>query len=221
MVEDEKSGCYQSFVLSVPLTSVGRFQYKLVIQLDDDYLTNAGFLGDGESLSHCARLLLTSCRRFRVRQTDDQDHKGTPWTFRRQVSVSFPIYPTYHFVFRIDVIFVVNVKASGPDDKLAKPSSDASTLLSQLSIASDATVVTPRLISDLETVPYWNDTSMDPPELRYRSGLESNPFPVPRPGTSRWSELPVKTAEGVFGTPLNAVWHIVAPMICLTQETRR
>jgi hypothetical protein len=53
---------------------------------------------------------------------------------------------------------------------------------------------------------------MDPPELLYRSDFESNPFPVSPPGT-RWSELPVKTAEGVFGTPLNDVWHIVAPRI--------
>ncbi|KAF8125025.1 hypothetical protein EV363DRAFT_1402708 [Boletus edulis] len=85
--------------------------------------------------------------------------------------------------------------------------------LTSLSIASGATVVAPQLISDFERVHYWNGISMDPPELLYHSDLESNPFPVPHPGTTRWSKLPVKTAEGVFGTPLNAVWHIVAPMM--------
>ncbi|QRV97299.1 transmembrane protein [Ceratobasidium sp. AG-Ba] len=67
-------------------------------------------------------------------------------------------------------------------------------------------------ISDFERVHYWHGISIDPPELLYRSDLESNPYPVPLPGT-RWHEVPVKTAEGVFETPLNAVWHIVAPAI--------
>ncbi|KAF9218701.1 hypothetical protein BS17DRAFT_719790, partial [Gyrodon lividus] len=90
--------------------------------------------------------------------------------------------------------------------------SDASTLCSQLSITSDATVVAPHLISKFEKVHYWHGISVDPPELLYRSDLKSNPFLVHPPGT-RWSEVPVKTTEGVFGTPLNTVWHIVAPMI--------
>jgi hypothetical protein len=97
--------------------------------------------------------------------------------------------------------------------------SDAPTLFSQISIASDATVVAPHLISEFERVHYWHGISMDPPELLYRSDLESNPFPVSPPGT-RWSELPVKTAEGVFETPLNPVWHIVAPMIVALLKKR-
>ena len=96
--------------------------------------------------------------------------------------------------------------------------SDASTPFSQLSIASDATVVAPCLISDFERVHYWNGISIDPPELLYRSDLESNPFPVPR--AIRWFAPPVKTAEGVFGTPLNAVWHIVAPMVVALLKKR-
>lgn len=99
---------------------------------------------------------------------------------------------------------------SAQQEALSPPSSpalsDAPPLLSQLSIA------TPHLISEFERVHYWHGISIDPPELLYRSDLESNPFPVPLPGT-RWSQLPVKTAEGVFETPLNAVWHTVAPMI--------
>ena len=74
------------------------------------------------------------------------------------------------------------------------------------------TVIAPHLISKYERVHYWNGISPDPPELLYLSDLDLNPFPVPVPG-ERWSELPVKTAEGVFGTPLNVVWDIVALMI--------
>ena len=85
---------------------------------------------------------------------------------------------------------------------------------------SDAlTVVAPHLISKFERVHYWHGISINPPELLYRSDLESNPFLVPLPGT-RWSQLPVKTAEGVFETPLNAVWHIVAPMIVALLKKR-
>lgn len=68
------------------------------------------------------------------------------------------------------------------------------------------------IISEFERVHYWHGISVDPPDLLYRSDLESNPFPVPSPGT-RWFALPIKTAEGVFNTPLNPVWHTVAPLI--------
>ncbi|KAG8705586.1 hypothetical protein FRC11_008929, partial [Ceratobasidium sp. 423] len=61
--------------------------------------------------------------------------------------------------------------------------------------------------------------SLPPPELLYRSDLDSNPFPVPVPGT-RWFELPVKTAKGVFGTRLNMVWHTVAPLIVASMKKR-
>ncbi|KAI0062660.1 hypothetical protein BV25DRAFT_1870174 [Artomyces pyxidatus] len=73
-------------------------------------------------------------------------------------------------------------------------------------------VIAPPLISDYEKVHYWNGMSSDPPELLYHPDLDSNAFPVPVPG-ERWSELLVKTAKGVFGTPLNVVWDIVASMI--------
>lgn len=82
----------------------------------------------------------------------------------------------------------------------------------QRKVALDATAIAPHLVSEFERVHYWHGISMDPPELLYRSDLKTNPFPVPPPG-ARWSELPVKTAEGVFRTQLNVVWHTVAPMI--------
>lgn len=80
-------------------------------------------------------------------------------------------------------------------------------------------VVAPHLISRFEQVHYWNGISIDPPELLYHSDLESNPFPVPLPGT-RWAQLPVKTVGRVFNTPLKAVWHIVAPLIIALLKNR-
>ena len=59
---------------------------------------------------------------------------------------------------------------------------------------------------------YYHGVSGDPPKLMYRSDLETNPFPIPPPGTN-FFKVPTKTAHGVFNTPLNAVWETVAPQI--------
>ncbi|KAG8736074.1 hypothetical protein FRC10_009720, partial [Ceratobasidium sp. 414] len=60
---------------------------------------------------------------------------------------------------------------------------------------------------------HWHGISDDPPELLYRSDLESNPFPRPKPG-ARFYQLPVKTASGTWGTAMNdQVWRDVAPVI--------
>lgn len=92
--------------------------------------------------------------------------------------------------------------------------SDAETLYSTLSVDSDAhTVVAPHLISKYERHFYYHGVSGDPPELLYRSDLETNPFPIPPPGT-HFSKIPSKTANGVFGTPLNLIWDDkVAPLV--------
>ena len=104
------------------------------------------------------------------------------------------------------------VQAS-PQDATQPSVSDAETLFSQLSIDSDAhTVVAPYLISMYEMNFYYHGISGDPPNLMYRSDLETNPFPIPPPGTD-FSKIPTKTAHGVFNTPLNAVWETVAPQI--------
>ena len=104
------------------------------------------------------------------------------------------------------------VQAS-PQDATQPSVSDAETLFSQLSIDSDAhTVVAPHLISMYEMNFYYHGISGDPPNLMYRSDLETNPFPIPPPGTD-FSKIPTKTAHGVFNTPLNAVWETVAPQI--------
>ena len=86
-------------------------------------------------------------------------------------------------------------------------------LYSQLGNDSDAhTVVAPDLISKYEMNFWYHGISGDPPNLMYRSDLETNPFPIPPPGTD-FSKIPTKTAHGVFNTPLNAVWENVAPQI--------
>ncbi|KAH9057387.1 hypothetical protein EDB87DRAFT_1565341 [Lactarius vividus] len=85
-------------------------------------------------------------------------------------------------------------------------------------IASDATAVAPYVISDWERTNYYNGISPDPPELLYRSDLFENPFPIPK---GRHPHLPTKSAHGVFGTPLNAVWDTVGPQIRDSLKARK
>ena len=53
----------------------------------------------------------------------------------------------------------------------------------------------------------------------WRSDLKTNPFPT-RPHGARFFTIPTKTAHGVFNTPLNAVWHDVAPKILQSIKAR-
>lgn len=80
-------------------------------------------------------------------------------------------------------------------------------------------VVTPNLVSEFEKIHFWHGVSANPPELVYRSDHETNPFPVPPPG-ARFFKIAAKTAQGVFNTPLNLVWGIVAPKIILLFKER-
>jgi len=98
-------------------------------------------------------------------------------------------------------------------DSLTSPALSDAPTLPQLSLASDA------LVSEYESKHYWHGIAPDPPELMYRSDLESNPFPHPVPG-DRWPYLPVKTAYGVFNTALNLVWDTVAPLIVTLLKER-
>ena len=98
--------------------------------------------------------------------------------------------------------------------------SEAESLYSQLSNDSDAlTVVAPDLISKYEMNFWYHGISGNPPKLMWRSDIETNPFPVPAPGT-QFLKIPTKTVHGVFGTPLNAVWDTVAPQICELMKAR-
>jgi len=107
-----------------------------------------------------------------------------------------------------------------PISPISPTFSDAETLSSQLSNDSDVhTVVAPYLISKYEMNFWYHGISGDPPKLMYRSDLETNPFPIPPPGTN-FFKIPTKTAHGVFKMPLNAVWDTVAPQILVSMKAR-
>jgi len=80
-------------------------------------------------------------------------------------------------------------------------------------------VVAPKLLSDFERFHFWHGVSDDPPQLVWRSDVDTNPFPVPAPG-ARFFKIAAKTAEGVSNTPLNPVWPIVAPLIVALFKSR-
>ena len=77
---------------------------------------------------------------------------------------------------------------------------------------SDAyTIVAPHVITPFERRFYYNGISGDPPELLYRSDLETKPFYVPTPG-AHFSKIPTKIPNGVFDSVLNPKWdEIGAP----------
>ncbi|KAH9081743.1 hypothetical protein EDB83DRAFT_2334483 [Lactarius deliciosus] len=104
------------------------------------------------------------------------------------------------------------INHSGDYKSLSSPASPALSEASYLShsIASDAIAVSPYDISEWEKTTYYHGISLDPPELLYRSDLLQKPFPIPK---GRHRSLRTKTVYGVFNTPLNAVWDIVAPQI--------
>ena len=89
-----------------------------------------------------------------------------------------------------------------------------------MSDTSDAfTIVSPHVITPFERRFYWNGISGDPPELLYRSDLETNPFYVP-PSGAHFSKIPVKIPNGVFDSDLNPVWDdSVAPKIIDSMKT--
>ncbi|KAI5804818.1 hypothetical protein DFH27DRAFT_386757 [Peziza echinospora] len=89
--------------------------------------------------------------------------------------------------------------------------SDTETLWSGLGSNSEAlAVVAPDMVSKYEMHFYYH--GIGDLQLMWRSDLQTNPFPKPVPG-ARFYKIPTKTAHGVFGTPLNAVWDNVAPLI--------
>ncbi|KAG6827632.1 hypothetical protein H0H92_011035 [Tricholoma furcatifolium] len=73
---------------------------------------------------------------------------------------------------------------------------------------SEVTVVSKHAPGAYERVSYYNGISCDPPPLVYRSDYLTTPFPKP---VGRFGYVPVKSARGVFNTPLNEVWDIVGP----------
>jgi len=65
---------------------------------------------------------------------------------------------------------------------------------------------------EYERTMYYNGIvgGSDHPELVYRSDFFTTPFPKP---VGRHGYVPVKSARGVFNTPLNSVWDTVGPQI--------
>ncbi|KAH9954592.1 hypothetical protein BC827DRAFT_1242128 [Russula dissimulans] len=93
------------------------------------------------------------------------------------------------------------------------PLSDVATMLSNLSgFASDATAVSQYGPDEYERMSYYNGIAGDGghPELVYRSDFFTTRFPKP---VGRFGYVPVKSARGVFNTPLNRVWDTVGPQI--------
>jgi hypothetical protein len=66
--------------------------------------------------------------------------------------------------------------------------------------------------TEYERTTYYNGITGDGdhPELIYRSDFLTTPFPKP---IGRFAIIPVKSIQGVFGTPLNCVWDTVCPKI--------
>ena len=111
-----------------------------------------------------------------------------------------------------------------PPDSLSPTSStlsDAENLFSTLINNSDAhTVITSDLISEYEMNFYYHGISRNPPKLLWRSNLESDPFPIPPPGTD-FHKIPQKTVHGVFNTLLNELWDdTVVPKIKVSLKNR-
>ncbi|KAI0032626.1 hypothetical protein K488DRAFT_49453 [Vararia minispora EC-137] len=86
---------------------------------------------------------------------------------------------------------------------------------------SDTAAVEPDLVAPFEKVHFYHGISPDPPELLFRSDLETNPFVIPK---GRFSAIPEKTVHGVFDATLRPIWSsTVAPAIIalLKEEERR
>ncbi|KAF8884628.1 hypothetical protein BD779DRAFT_1536166 [Infundibulicybe gibba] len=82
-----------------------------------------------------------------------------------------------------------------------------------LSVAIDDTIVSPYAPDEYERAAYYNGITGyggSDPELVYRSDFLTTPFPKPE---GRFGYIPVKSAYGVFDTPLNNVWDAVGPQI--------
>lgn len=112
------------------------------------------------------------------------------------------------------------ISPTSPTFSTSPTLSNAETLWAAMSDTSDAfTIVSPHVITPFERRFYWNGISGDPPELLYRSDLETNPFYVP-PSGAHFSKIPVKIPNGVFDSDLNPVWDdSVAPKIIDSMKT--
>ena len=108
----------------------------------------------------------------------------------------------------------------------ASTTSPALNDFSQLSLllhdtrSSTTSVGSAHAVSDFEASSYYLGISDDHPLLLYRTGSEKYPF-VKTKGSQAYRTS--KSVRGVYGTPLNAVWSTVGPLVrdlIKTQEIR-
>ncbi|KAH9019293.1 hypothetical protein EDB84DRAFT_1566133 [Lactarius hengduanensis] len=152
----------------------------------DKELDEAGLRGEGESLSHFARLStltisLVGVSEF-VIQTMVTMMKHPELLSGESLSFFPHLYHTYHFAFRSVPVYapvfgilycapdtLQCINYSGNHKSLSSPTSPALSevsYLSALSIASDATAVTPYDISEWEKTTYYHGISLDHPQRR-------------------------------------------------------
>ncbi|KAI0640727.1 hypothetical protein C8Q79DRAFT_1004112 [Trametes meyenii] len=121
----------------------------------------------------------------------------------------------YMNVFMIECVkkqHAIPARGQGSPASPTSPTfSNAETLWTSMSDNSDVyTVVAPHVITPI---------SGNPPELLYRSDLETKPFYVPTPG-AQFSKIPTKIPNGVFDSVLNPKWdEIAAPRIIASMKT--
>lgn len=182
----------------------------------------AGLQGEGKSLSHFVCLTLTispvGVSKFVVQVIKTmREHPELLGESLPSFCVCTDQLTTLCLDLSLFALECINYSSHHKFESLSSPASptlsETSSSLSALTIASDATAVSPYVLSDWERTTYYSGISPDHPELLYRSDLLENPFPTGIP-KGRFPHLPTKTAYGVFNTPLNAVWDIVAPQIC-------
>ncbi|KAF4623360.1 hypothetical protein D9613_001403 [Agrocybe pediades] len=174
------------------------YRTKKIVELSEEELINLGFLGDNTLAG--VRAIVQKVRADPERlgpvacfQVDCLKRKYTPQPRAQGAAGSppaSPTSPTSPFVNKTDTL--------------------SSRLRNKESAAH--TVVPPDLISPFEKRFWYHGISNDPPQILYRSDLETNHFPTQQPG-ERFFRVPTKTAYGVFGTRLNEVWDTVAPQI--------
>ncbi|KAG8805784.1 hypothetical protein FRC17_005337, partial [Serendipita sp. 399] len=175
------------------MSQVPDLEDHTISQLSDQQLTSAGFLGDGEFLYAYE-------------------------TVKHTIQVARENPALADFV----TFWMLGCQKAKADHNAQHPPSsptlsDTPTVFSQISVASLAsealTVVGSHLLCEFERVHYYNGVSVEPPELYYRSNIDTVDFKLPVPGQQNFIEIPFKTAEGVLGTPIVEVWDKVAPLI--------
>ncbi|KAH9932743.1 uncharacterized protein BXZ73DRAFT_89899 [Epithele typhae] len=182
------------------------YQRKKIVDLSDTELITLGFLGED---------VAPSVKRIVDQVKANPDHLGTVTCFmvdlfKRKYPVKVPPQDATHLP-------VSPVSPVSPTSSIPSEAQTLRPILGDDSVAR--TVVAPDLISQYEMRFWYHGISGDPPKLMWRSDLETNPFPLPQPG-SNFFTIPAKTAHGVFNTPLNHVWHDVAPRIIASMKAR-